>query len=134
MSEEVIAAIVILGVMGVGDAVWLPAMTERFYRKELPGLLAETPKWVPALGFYVLYAAATFVLVALPALDGDHSLGRVAATGATLGLAAYGTYDLTNLATVKGWSANVTVVDMAWGAFLTAVAATLAVWIARTLS
>lgn len=131
MSEDVIAAIAILGVMGVGDAVWLPAMTERFYRKELPGLLAETPQWVPAIGFYLLYAAATFILVATPALDGDHSLGRVAATGTVLGMAAYGTYDLTNLATVRGWSAKVTVVDMAWGSVLTAIASTAAVWAAR---
>jgi len=44
-----------------------------------------------------------------------HSFGR----GVTLGLAAYGAYELTNLATITGWSARVTVVDIAWGAFLT---------------
>ncbi len=133
MSEEAIAAVAILAVMGAGDAVWLPAMTERFYRQELSGLLAETPRWAPAIAFYLLYAAAAFVLVVLPALDDDHPLGRVAATGSLLGLAAYGTYDLTNLATVRGWSAKVTAVDMAWGAFLTAASATFAVWVARTL-
>jgi hypothetical protein len=42
---------------------------------------------------------------------------------ALLGLVAYGTYDLTNLATVKAWPWIVTLVDMAWGTVLaTAVA------------
>ncbi|MGE3961809.1 MAG: DUF2177 family protein [Dehalococcoidia bacterium] len=134
MGENVIASLTVLGVMGVADAVWLTTMTDRFYRRELPGLLADTPMWAPALGFYLLYAIATLVLVVIPALDGEHSAGRVAATGALLGLAAYGTYDLTNLATLQGWSVKVTIVDMAWGALLTAVAATAAVLAARGLA
>lgn len=134
MDETAVATVTVLVVMGVGDGVWLPLMTERFYRRELPALLAETPSWAPALGFYLLYAIATVVLVALPAIEHGHSLPRVGATGALLGLAAYGTYDLTNLATVRGWSARVTVVDMAWGASLTAVASVLAVGAARWLA
>ncbi len=43
-----------------------------------------------------------------------------------VGLIAYATYDLSNQATLKTWSTLVTVVDMAWGCVLTAVAATLA--------
>ena len=42
-----------------------------------------------------------------------------------------GTYDLTNLATVKGFSPAVAVVDMAWGTFLTGVSAAGGVWISR---
>ncbi len=134
MSEDVVAAITLLGVMGVADAIWLTTMTDRFYRRELPGLLADTPQWVPALGFYVLYAVGTLVLVVMPALDGDDSTARVAGMGALLGLVAYGTYDLTNQATLRGWSARVTVVDMVWGASLTAVAAVAAVLAARELA
>ena len=36
------------------------------------------------------------------------------------GLVAYGTYNLTDMATIKGWSSKVVVVDMLWGGFLTA--------------
>ena len=134
MGQTVIAAITVLGVMGVADAIWLTTMTDRFYRRELPGLLAETPMWAPAFGFYLLYALGAIVLVVVPALDGEHEVWRVAVTGALLGLVAYGTYDLTNLATVQGWSLKVTIVDMTWGALLTAVASTAAVVSARTLN
>ena len=134
MSQDIVATITLLGVMGVANAVWLTTMTDRFYRRELPGLLADKPKWVPALGFYVLYAIGTLVLVVMPALDADDSTARVAGMGALLGLVAYGTYDLTNHATVRGWSARVTIVDMLWGASLTAVAAVAAVLAARELA
>ncbi|MQC18665.1 MAG: DUF2177 family protein [Chloroflexi bacterium] len=134
MGETAIAAITVLAAMGVADAVWLTTMTNRFYRRELPGLLAETPQWAPALGFYLLYAVGTIILVVQPALDQEYSLARVAGTGALLGLVAYGTYDLTNLATVKNWSVRVTVVDMVWGAALTAASAVLAVVAARGLA
>jgi uncharacterized membrane protein len=42
-----------------------------------------------------------------------------------LGLVAYGTYDLTNQATLLGWPTLVTVVDLVWGTFLTATGAAL---------
>jgi uncharacterized membrane protein len=60
-------------------------------------------------------------------------LPRLLASGALLGLAAYGTYDLTNQATLRGWSTLVTIVDMAWGASLTATVATVATLVARRL-
>jgi len=44
--------------------------------------------------------------------------------GALLGFFAYATYDLTNLATLRGWSPTLAIVDMAWGTFITALAAT----------
>ena len=45
------------------------------------------------------------------------------------GLVAYGTYDLTNLATIKGWSLKVTIIDLFWGGILTAVVSSLTVWV-----
>jgi uncharacterized membrane protein len=56
----------------------------------------------------------------------------VAARGALLGLVAYSTFDLTALAVLAGWSALVTVVDIAWGTFLTAATAGIAhAWASR---
>jgi uncharacterized membrane protein len=43
-----------------------------------------------------------------------------------LGLVAYGSYDLTNQATLKVWDVRVTLADMAWGVFLTAAASAIA--------
>jgi uncharacterized membrane protein len=39
--------------------------------------------------------------------------------GALFGFFAYATYDLTNLATLKVWSAGIALLDMAWGAVVT---------------
>ena len=50
---------------------------------------------------------------------------RSLALGALLGLVAYGTYDLTNQATLKVWSVNVTIMDMGWGAVVTGLASAI---------
>jgi uncharacterized membrane protein len=131
MNETAVASITVLVVMGIADAAWLVTMTPRFYRRFIPDLLLEQPSIVPAIGFYLLYAVGVMVLVVSPALDAATGLGRVAGTGALLGAAAYGTYDLTNQATLKGWRWPVTVVDITWGASLTALVTTLAVAAAR---
>ena len=44
--------------------------------------------------------------------------------GLVLGLVAYGTYDLTNLSTLKNWPLSVSLIDLAWGTVLTGAAAT----------
>jgi len=41
--------------------------------------------------------------------------------GLVFGFVAYATYDLTNLATVKGWPLVVTVIDLVWGSVLSLV-------------
>jgi uncharacterized membrane protein len=69
----------------------------------------------------------------MPALRENAPLQRAFLLGAALGLVAYGTYDLTNQATMKAWPAIVTAIDLAWGALLTGLAATAAVWAARRL-
>ena len=131
MGQPFVALLAVLLSMGILDAIWLTTMTERLYRRQMPDLLLATPQWVPAILFYLVYAAAVTHLVVLPALErGDSSL-RVVITGALLGLAAYGTYDLTNHATIRGWSPVVTIVDLAWGTTLTALVSIVAVLVAR---
>lgn len=131
MGRTAAAVVATLLSMGVLDAIWLTTMTPRLYRRQLPELLLDTPAWAPAVAFYLLYAVGVVVLVVLPGLDGEWPLARVLAMGALLGLVAYGTYDLTNQATLRGWSMLVTVVDMAWGAALTATVGAIAVTVAR---
>lgn len=133
MSRELVAAVSLLITMGVLDAVWLATMTSRLYRAQLGELLLPAPQWLPALAFYVLYAVGAMLLVALPALREDWTLARAAMMAALLGLVAYGTYDLTNAATIRGWSNVVTLVDMVWGASLTATSVVIAVAVARRL-
>jgi uncharacterized membrane protein len=109
------------GTMLALDAAWLMSMTPRFYKPRLGGLMAEAPSPAPAVVFYLLYVAAIVALAVLPALDGGWN--RLLANAALLGLTAYGTYDLTNQATLKGWPLSVTLADMAWGVVATTAAA-----------
>ncbi|MDG2002557.1 MAG: DUF2177 family protein [Novosphingobium sp.] len=104
------------------DAIWLSQMTSRFYRPALGDLLADKPRFGPAVAFYLLYITCVLVLAVLPALD-KGGLAKAAALGAIVGLLAYGTYDLTNHATLKEWPVRLTLVDMAWGTFLTSLSA-----------
>ena len=46
--------------------------------------------------------------------------------GALFGFCVYAAYDLTNLATLRGWPLTVSLVDLAWGAVVTAAAAAIA--------
>jgi uncharacterized membrane protein len=116
------------------DAIWLMSMVDRIYRPGIGHLMAERPNLVAAVPFYLLYVLGILVFAVMPGLraqDWTVALGL----GALLGLFAYGTYDLTNLATLKGWPVSLSLIDMAWGAALTASAATggmlAASWLSR---
>lgn len=104
------------------DFAWLGWIARGFYRSQLGPLMASTVNWAAALAFYCLFVAGVVVFVVAPALERD-SLVRAVLLGALFGLVTYATYDLTNLATLRGFPAVMVPVDMAWGAVLTAVVA-----------
>jgi uncharacterized membrane protein len=54
--------------------------------------------------------------------------------GMLFGLVAYATFDLTNLALLRGWPATITVVDILWGIVLSGIVSTAGYWIARWVS
>ncbi len=113
------------------DAVWLTTMIKTFYTKHLGHLFADKPSLTPAAIFYLMYAVGVLYFVVLPLLRSNASYVTVFLTGAFLGLIAYGTYDLTNQATMKNWPTIITVVDLAWGALLTGTVSMIAVWIMK---
>ena len=51
--------------------------------------------------------------------------------GALFGFLAYMTYDATNYATLKVWTAPLALIDTGWGAFLTALATLAGYWVSR---
>ena len=105
------------------DAIWLGTMAKSFYVPRLGELMAPNPNfWVAAL-FYIFYTVAVVILATNPA-SASQSLMTAIGLGAVLGFAAYGTYDFTNLATLRNWPVAITVVDLMWGTFLTAASAT----------
>ena len=111
------------------DVAWLTLVARDFYRSRLGDFLLEQPRWAAAIGFYVVYLAGIVVFAMLPAAA-QGSWRTALVNGALLGLFAYATYDLTNLATARGFSTAVALVDIVWGMVLTAAAATLGYWLA----
>lgn len=115
------------------DAVWLVLVARTFYSKYLGSLMAPRPNWLAALIFYLLFVVAAIVFVVIPGVEQD-PLGTTLLRAALLGLVAYGTYDLTNLATVKNWPLTVTIVDMAWGTALSVAVSYVGVLAGKWLS
>lgn len=113
------------------DAVWLGLVAKGFYRSQLGELMLASPRLSIAALFYVMYSAAVVILASGPAARSG-SLTDALLLGAILGFAAYGTYDITNLATLKNWPAMMSLVDMAWGTALTALAAAAGFWLLRS--
>ena len=120
----IVAAITAALVFGALDAVWLSWAGPNFSRPRLGDILADSFRMMPALVFYAAYIAAIVWFAVRPGLS--LGIGAAALNGALLGAICYATYDLTNQATMRTWSTTVTVADIAWGAFATAVAAAAA--------
>lgn len=101
------------------DALWLGLIAKNFYREQIGFLMKPDINWVSAIIFYILFVVGLVLFVISPALVKD-SWVYALAFGALFGLITYATYDLTNLATLKDWPLVVTVVDLIWGAFISA--------------
>lgn len=83
-------------------------------------MLADNFRLTPAVAFYALYAGRLTLFAVLPGLA-KGGWKKALLWGGLFGLFAYGTYDLTNLATLKTWSLKLSLIDMAWGACVSAV-------------
>lgn len=105
------------------DFLWLGVVAKSFYRERIGALLAEQMNVFPAVAFYLFYVVGVVVFCVAPTLASG-GWSKALALGFLFGLVAYGTYDMTNLATLRGWPASVAFVDMIWGATLTAISAT----------
>ena len=124
----ILATLIASVIFLIVDVIWLSFATKSFYRPLIGNLLAEKPViWAAAL-FYILYVFGMSLIVIQPCID-SNSIFKTIYTGFIFGLVAYGTYNLTNMAVVNGWSPTVTFVDMFWGGSLTAVSATTGLYL-----
>jgi uncharacterized membrane protein len=129
IATAYIAALVVFTLI---DLIWLGVVAKGFYRHELRTLLADEVRIPAAVLFYLCYPAGLVLFAVSPALQQGDVL-RAAALGAAFGFFAYATYDLTNWATLKDWSAKLTVVDLTWGTLISAVTSAAAFMLVRNL-
>lgn len=114
------------------DIIWLLWLGRGFYVNEIGDLLRQPPNFGAAGAFYALYVTGLMIMVIWPAFQGQ-SASQALLNGALLGLIAYGTYDLTNLAVMKGFTTRIALIDMAWGTVLTGSVSALTVLVGTRL-
>ncbi len=115
------------------DLIWLGIVAKSFYRAEIGTLMADKMSLPAAAIFYAVYAAGLMFFAIQPSLAvGGWS--RALMVGALFGFVAYATYDLTNLATLRGWTVKLSIVDMLWGAALSGFTAGAVVFISDRIA
>ena len=111
-----------LVLFAVADVVWLMTMGARLYKQTLGDILLPDVNIAPAIAFYVIYPAGLVFFAVAPALRSEVPSDAIL-NGALFGFFAYATYELTNYATLRNWTLQITVVDIAYGAIVSAAVA-----------
>jgi uncharacterized membrane protein len=119
-----------LAVFVSADVLGISLVIKPAFARHVGDLLAGTMQAAPAVAFYLLYVAGVLWFAARPALRAGKPL-QALGPGAVLGLMCYGTYELTNMATLRGWAWEMVALDTAWGGLLTGGAALAGVLITR---
>jgi uncharacterized membrane protein len=112
----------------LADMAWLGAMAPRFYRPTLGDIAISGVNLAPAMVFYALYPVGLLIFATSPALKSG-SITTAVVYGALFGFFTYATYDLTNHATLRNWTLQLTLVDVAWGTILAAITSAVTFWV-----
>ena len=104
------------------DAFWLNLVANPLFRRNIGELMLESPRLGVAAAFYAIYVGGILYFAIAPAMAAD-KWQLALLNGCLLGLVAFGTYEATNMATLKGWTYEMVALDMAWGAVVTGLSA-----------
>lgn len=118
-KHHILTYISILVAYLVLDGIWLGIVAKDAYLESMQGMLREEYPLAPWITFYVMYSFAILWLVVLPNIKNTTSAKQTLFSGAVLGMASYGTYNLTNFAIIEGWQLSITVKDWLWGITVT---------------
>lgn len=110
------------------DVLWIGVVANAFYKRELGSLARKVgdnfdPRLAPAALLYLLVITGMMLFV-LPRVKSG-AVWEAALWGAAFGLISYSVYDLTNYATLNGFSLRMTVVDLLWGGCVCAITASV---------
>jgi uncharacterized membrane protein len=125
--------VAVLVVFGIIDAAWLNTMGKLLYRPTLGDILLDDLRIAPAMVFYFAYPIGVVAFAVMPGLHSD-SLVVAFLSALLFGATAYGTYDLTNYATLRNWTLQIAVIDICYGGLASGIAATVAMLVARAFA
>lgn len=109
------------------DMAWLGTMASRVYRPTLRDIMLVDINLPAGIAFYLIYPVGLVIFAVMPALKSG-SLAQAVISGALFGFFTYMTYDLTNQATLRNWTTQLTLIDVGWGTLLGAIAAAAGFW------
>lgn len=115
------------------DFVCLSYMIKPVFTRAIGPLMLENFRVVPAFLFYAFLVFVVMWFVSWPALAEGKPLLWVFGSAALIGAAAYGTYEFTNYAILKDWTATLVITDLTWGTVLTGASAAAGVAITRAV-
>ncbi len=127
-----IHGLIVFALFIIIDLIWLGFVGKGLYQKYIGHLLKKDVNWPAALIFYALFVIGLTFFAVTPAIESG-AFSEAVFLGGFFGLLMYATYDLTNLATLEGWSVEITVIDMIWGTFLGATVSGLSLLIIQAV-
>lgn len=127
---HILLYIVTATVFLVLDVIMLKKVMYPLFSSNIGPMMLEDLRMGPAAVFYLFYVVGVVWFVSIPALNVG-SIAQAFFAGAVLGALAYGTYEFTNFATLKGWTAQMVMVDVVWGAVLTGTSAAVGVAVTK---
>jgi len=116
------------------DVIGLKYLIKPAFERSISSWLLDKPRIGAAVVFYAFYVACLIWFVGYPALEAERSLLWTFGSAALLGALAYGTYEFTNLATLKNWTWTMVAIDLVWGTVLTGTSATLGILAVRSIA
>jgi uncharacterized membrane protein len=130
MKRYVILYLATLIVLIPVDFLFLGFVAKGFFTSEVGDMLGEI-RPAPAVLFYLLYVAGILIFV-----SGQAGViwPSTLLYGALFGFFCYATFELTSLSLLKHWTWPVVMVDVSWGAFVTAVSSTAGLMIANRIA
>ena len=108
--------------MLVLDLLWIGVVARPLYQQGLGHLMAAQPLLPAVVAFYALFLLG-LALFALRPVGAEARWSAVLKRAALYGFFTYAAYDLTNLATLKGWPLPLSLIDIGWGVVLSVVSA-----------
>ena len=114
------------------DSVWITFVAGPQYRATIGDILLPQFRVGAALLFYLLQIGGMMVFV-VPRIAGRQTVSQNVLFGALYGLFTYGCFDLTCLATIRGWTPFLAATDIGWGCVLSGAAGAIGISAAEAI-
>lgn len=128
-----IAYVVTFVVFLAVDFIGLGYLMKPLFARSIGHLMLDEIRVLPAFLFYAFLVFVVMWFVSWPAMDEARGLLWVFGSAALLGAAAYGTYEFTNYAVLRDWTAQMVATDLIWGTVLTGGSAVAGVAVTRLI-